>query len=140
DPTIRGLRRGSAATAARTRLARRELAPRALGAGLVAQEDTQQLGHPTDEQSLLVDLDPRTGRRRKDDMVSRTDRHLQAGRRPPVDSRADREDDPMLGRWLVGAGGDDDPRAAEAVRLELLDHDPVEQRTELMSHGSSGLA
>lgn len=46
----------------------------------------------------------------------------------------------MLGRWLVRAGGDDDPRAAEAVRLELLDHDPVEQRTELMSHGFSGLA
>ena len=47
----------------------------------------------------------------------------------------------MLGRRLVRAGGDDDSRPAEAVRLELLDHDPVEQRTELVSHVRlSGLA
>jgi hypothetical protein len=53
---------------------------------------------------------------------------------PPVEARADREDDPVLGRRLIRSGRDDQARAPDAVGVELLDHDPVEQRTKLVAH------
>ena len=40
----------------------------------------------------------------------------------------------MLGRGLVGAGRHDEAGAPDPVRLELLDHDLIEQRTKLMPH------
>ena len=67
-------------------------------------------------------------------MVAGRDRHLDAGLRPPVESRADREHDPVLGRRLVGAGRDEQPGLADAVGLELLDYDAVEEGSQLLAH------
>ena len=67
-------------------------------------------------------------------MVARPDRHLHADAVPPVEARADREHDPVLGRRLVGAGRHEQARAADAVRIELLDHDAVEEGTKLVAH------
>ena len=62
------------------------------------------------------------------------DRHLDAGLRPPVEARADREHDPVLGRRLVGARRDEQARLADPVGLELLDHDAVEEGSQLLAH------
>ena len=67
-------------------------------------------------------------------MVAGPDGHLDADVVPPVESRTDREHDPVLRRRLVAAGRDEQPGAADPVRVELLDHDAVEQRTQLVSH------
>ena len=44
------------------------------------------------------------------------------------------EDDPVLRRRLVRAGRHDEARLADAVGLELLDHDAVEEGTQLLAH------
>ena len=49
---------------------------------------------------------------------------------PPVDSLADGEDDPVLGRWLGRLRRHHKPGLAHALRLEFLDHRPVEARSE----------
>jgi hypothetical protein len=66
-------------------------------------------------------------------VVARPDRHLHAGRLPPVDAVADREHDPVLGRRLVRARRHDKARAAHAVGLELLDDHSIEQRAQVMT-------
>src|SRR4051794_23083152 len=87
-----------------------------LGLGL---EHAEQLAHPADEQALLVDVHPGAGRRREDHVVARLDRHLDADVLPPVETRPDGQHDPVLGRRLVRAGRDEQPRLAHAVGLEL---------------------
>ena len=67
-------------------------------------------------------------------MVARLDRHHDPDLLPPVEPRADGQHDPVLGRRLVGARRHDQAGAANAIRIELLDHDPVEQRAELIAH------
>ena len=62
------------------------------------------------------------------------DRHLDTGLTPPVASGADREHDPVLRRRLVRAGRNDEAGLADAVGLELLDDDTVEQRPQVLAH------
>ena len=71
-------------------------------------------------------------------MIAGRDWHLDAGLRPPVEPGADGEHDAVLGRRLVGARRHDEPRLANPVRLELLDHDAVEKRAKLLSHDIKG--
>ena len=61
-------------------------------------EDTQQLGYPADQQTLIIHFDPDPGVGGKDHVVTTLYRHLHSGGRPPVDSLADIEDYPVLGR------------------------------------------
>ena len=72
-------------------------------------EHAEQLPDAADQQPLLVDLDPDPGARREDDVVARADRHLDPGLGPPVEAGTDREDHPLLGRRLMGAGGTTSP-------------------------------
>ena len=67
-------------------------------------------------------------------MVSWADRHLDAHVSPPVETRADGQDDPVLGRRLASSGRYDEARLAHPVGLELLDHDLVEERAQLLAH------
>ena len=67
-------------------------------------------------------------------MVAGRDRHLDAGLRPPVQTRADSEHDAVLRRRLVRAGGDQQTGLSHPVGLEFLDHDPIEERPQLASH------
>jgi hypothetical protein len=67
-------------------------------------------------------------------VVAGGDRHLHPGLLPPVEAGADRDDDPVLGRRLAGAGRDHETRLADPVGLELLDHDLVEERAQV-AHG-----
>ena len=67
-------------------------------------------------------------------MVAGLDGHAHAHVVPPVQSGPDREHDPLLGRRLVGAGGHEQSGTADAVGVELLDHDTVKQRFELAAH------
>ena len=60
-------------------------------------------------------------------MIARLDRHLHADTVPPIETRPDREHDPVLGRGLLGARRNDQARAAHAIGIELLDHDAVEE-------------
>ena len=101
-------------------------------------EHAEQLADAADEQPLLLDVDPGAGREREDDVVAGRHRHLDPGLRPPVEPRPDREHDPVLGRRLVGAGGDQQARLADPVGLELLDHDAVEEWAQLLSHDAKG--
>ncbi len=56
-----------------------------------------------------------------------------ARRTPPSRCRAHGQDDPVLRRRLVRAGGHDEPGAPDPVGLELLDYDTVEKRSKLAS-------
>ena len=67
-------------------------------------EHAQQLADATDQQALLVDLDPGPRRGREDDVVATADRHLDANVVPPVQSRPDGQHDAVLGWRLVVAG------------------------------------
>jgi hypothetical protein len=69
-------------------------------------------------------------------VVARLDRHRDAGSAPPVETWPDREHDAVLRRRLVGTGRHDEARAADAIRLELLDHHLIEQRAKLVAHRS----
>src|SRR3954454_156078 len=116
-----------------------EVIGRAAAGALVALfadlfEDPEDLADTADQQALLVDVDPRAGRGMEDDVVAWGDRHAHADVVPPVQALADREDDPVLGRRLVGAGRDEQPGAAEALRLELLDHHAVEEGAQEVLH------
>lgn len=91
-------------------------------------QHAEQIGHPADEEALLVYLDPSAGGSREDDVVAGNYRHRDAGLLPPVETRADGEDDALLGRWLVGPLGDHQARAPDAIRIQLLDHHTVEDR------------
>jgi len=95
------------APAHRARLLRSQRPAAAGGAVLDALEHAEQLTDAAHEQALLLDLDPSARGRREHDMVAGLDRHLHADLLPPVQARADREHDPVLGRWLVGAGRDE---------------------------------
>ena len=96
-------------------------------------EHAEQLGHSADQEPLLVDFDPGPGGGGEDDVVAGLDRHLDPGARPPVQAGPDREHDPLLGRRLVGAGRDHQPRAPHPVLIQLLDHDLVEERPQLVA-------
>src|SRR3954452_18649319 len=94
-------------------------------------EDLRDAAH---EQALLVDLDPHAGGCREHDVVAGPDGHRDADVLPPVLALADREHDPVLGRRLVAAGRDEQAGAAEALGLELLDDDAVEEGSEDVLH------
>ena len=91
--------------------------------------------HSADEQALLVDLDPGARRSVEDDVVAGLDGHPDADVLPPVEPRPDREDDPLLRRRVVAARRDDEAGAPHAVGVELLYHDAVEQRPQLVAGG-----
>ena len=79
------------------------------------------------------------GRGREDDVVAGLHRHLDAGLGPPVEAGADGEDDPLLGRRLMGTWRDDQAGAADSVLVQLLDHDLVEQRSQLVAYRLGGV-
>ena len=60
-------------------------------------------------------------------MIAGPDRHRDPDVLPPVEPRADREHDAVLGRRLFGAGRHDQAGPANPIGIELLDHDAVEQ-------------
>jgi hypothetical protein len=97
-------------------------------------EHTEQLADATHEQTLLVDLDPCTSRCREHNVIAGLDRHPDANVVPPVKARADREHDPVLGWRLIGARRDEQTRAPDAIRVEFLDHDTIEEGAELVTH------
>src|SRR4051794_8582020 len=97
-------------------------------------EHAEQLAHAADQQPLLVDLDPRARAGREDDVVARPDRHPDPCALPPIETRPDGEDDPVLRRRLVRSGGHEQPRLADAVGLELLDDDAIEKRAKVVAH------
>src|SRR4051812_41704734 len=101
-------------------------------------EDAEQLADAADEQPLLVDLDPRTRAGREHDVIAALDRHPDPRALPPVQAGADRQDDPVLRRPLVRAGGNEQARLADPVGLELLDDDAVEEWAEEVAHAVSG--
>ena len=110
------------------------------GGRLERLQHAEQLADAADEQALLLDLDPDAGRRGEDDVVAGADRHVQALRLPPVDARADRQHDPVLGRRLVVAGRHDEAGAPDPVGIQLLDDHPVEQWAQLVTHRRKGYA
>jgi hypothetical protein len=67
-------------------------------------------------------------------VVAGPDGHLHADVIPPVKTRADRQDDPVLWGRLVGSRGHEQAGAPDSIWIELLDDDPVEQRTKLIAH------
>jgi hypothetical protein len=89
-------------------------------------EYTEDLSHPANQETLLVDFDPDAGAGGEDDVVSALHRHLDAGPGPPVKTRPHREHDALLGRRLVRPWWDNKPGAADPVLIQLLDHDLVE--------------
>ncbi len=95
----------------------------------------EQLADSADQQSLLLDLYPDPRRGRKDNVVAWRDGHLHTGRLPPVNAEANRQDDPVLGRGFVIAWRYQQAGAAEPFRFQFLDHDAVEERSELLTHG-----
>ncbi|CAB4877732.1 unannotated protein [freshwater metagenome] len=100
-----------------------------------ALDDPEQFTDAADEQALLIDFDPDSRGRRKDNVITRCHRHAQTLRLPPVDTRADIEHDPVLRRRLMIAGRHQKPGPAYAIRIKLLDHDPVEEWPQLVTHG-----
>ena len=102
---------------------------------LASFNHAEQLADPADQQPLLLDLYPNTSRGWKDDVVAWRDGHLHTGRLPPVNSEANRQDDPVLGRGFVIAWRYQQAGAAEPFRFQFLDHDAVEERSELLTHG-----
>ncbi len=103
-PATLGRRDRALAPADRAGLVRRQR-PAVAGRAVVALlEHAEQLPDPADQQPLLLDLDPGARRGREHDVVPGLDRHPHADVVPPVQSRADREHDPLLRRRLVGAG------------------------------------
>src|SRR5688500_15308347 len=111
-----------------------------VGPGLERLEDPEELADAADEEPLLVDLDPDAGRRREDDVVAGLHRHLDPGLFPPVEAGTDREHDSLLRRRLVASRRHDQARAADAVRVELLDDDLVEQGAELVANRFESLS
>src|SRR3954451_2885341 len=97
-------------------------------------EHAEQLADAAHEQALLVDLDPGARAGGEDDVVAALDRHPDPRALPPVQARADGEDDPVLGRRLVRALGDEPAGLADAIGLELLDDDAVEERAKEVAH------
>jgi hypothetical protein len=118
-------RDGALPAAHRARLPGSERATATAGAVLDLVEHAQKLPDAADEQALLVDLDPRPGSCRKHHVIARLDRHHDSDVVPPIETRPDREHDPLLGRRLVGSGRDQQPGAPYAVRIELLDDNSV---------------
>jgi hypothetical protein len=57
---------------------------------------------------------------------------------PPVKPWTDRQHDPLLGRRLVGARRHKQSGAPNAIGIELLDHDPVEDGPQLVAHVLKG--
>src|SRR4029078_13138055 len=102
----------------------------AVGADAELLEDAEELADRADEQPLLLDLHPDAGACREDHVVAGGDRHLHSGLLPPVEAGADRDDDPVLGRRLAGAGRDHETRLADPVAPELLGVDPIGERGE----------
>src|SRR5262245_17453837 len=102
-------------------------------------EHPEELADTANEQLLLVDFDPRSGRGGEDDVIAGLDRHLHPGALPPVEPRADCEHDPVLRRRLMRAGRDHEAGAPHPVGLELLDDHTVEYRSEQVSHRDSRL-
>jgi len=72
-------------------------------------------------------------------VVARLNGHLHAGLLPPVEPWPHREDDALLGRRVVRPSGDDEARSAHPILVELLDHDLIEQRPQLMPNRLNGL-
>ena len=103
---------------------------------LAGFDHAKQLADPADQQSLLFNLDPDTSRGRKDNVVAWGDGHLYTGRLPPVNAEANRQDDSVLGRGFVIARRYQQAGAAEPFRFQFLDHDAVEERSELLTHNS----
>jgi hypothetical protein len=98
-------------------------------------EHAEELSHSADEQALLVDLHPRARGGREDHVIAGFDGHLHADVIPPVKPRSDRQDDPLLGRWLIGSWGDQQPGASDSIGIELLDDDAIEEWSQLVAHG-----
>jgi len=111
-------------------------APAAGWAILHRLEHSEQLADAAHEQTFLVNLDPRPRRGREHHMIPSLDGHPHADVVPPVKAGADCEHDPVLWRRLVGARRHDQPGAPHAVGIKLLDHDPIEQRAQLITHFS----
>ena len=109
--------------------------PAAARAILDALKDAQQLPDPADQESLLIDLNPGSRRGREDHVIAWLDGHLDPDVVPPIESRANRQHDSVLGRRFVGAGRDHETRAANAVGIELLDHNAIEKWSQLVAHG-----
>jgi hypothetical protein len=98
--------------------------------------DAKKFADAADEQTLLVDLDPGTGRRREHDVITAVDRHFDADVVPPIEARADREHDPVLGWRLVVTGRNQKAGATYPIRVELLDHDSIEEGTQFVAHAA----
>ena len=103
---------------------------------LASFNHAEQLADPADQKPLLLDLYPDPRRGRKDNVVAWRDGHLHTGRLPPVNAEANRQDDSVLGGWFVIAWRYQQAGAAEPFRFQFLDHDSVEERSELLTHGS----
>jgi hypothetical protein len=67
-------------------------------------------------------------------MVAGLHRHLHADAAPPVEARADGEDDPVLGWSLVLARRQQQAGPTHPVGLQFLDDDLIEERPQLLSH------
>jgi hypothetical protein len=104
------------------------------GAILDPLEHPEELAHPAHQQALFVDLDPGAGGGWEDDMIAGFDRHRDADVIPPIEARPNGEHDPVLRRRLVGSRRYEQAGAPDAVRVELLDHDPVEDGAKLVAH------
>jgi hypothetical protein len=96
----------------------------------------EKLGHPADQQALVIHIDPGPSVCREYDVVSGTDRHAHAGGFPPVNPLTNCEHDAVL-RWRFGGPlGYHEPRLPHPLGLEFLDHYSVEERFEgVTGHG-----
>jgi hypothetical protein len=72
-------------------------------------------------------------------VVAGLDRHLNPDMGPPVEAGADRQHDALLGRRLVAARRHDEAGAAHTVGVELLDHDLIEERSQLVADRLGGV-
>jgi hypothetical protein len=115
-------------------LLRPERPAAALRAILDPFEHSQQLANPADEQPLLVHLHPRPRRSGEHDVISAPDRHLHADVIPPIKPGSDREHDSVLRRRLIGSRRHEQAGAPDPIRVQLLDHDAVEEWSKLISH------
>jgi len=94
----------------------------------------EQLADSADQQPFLFDLDPDTSRGGEDDVVAWGDGHLHTGRLPPVDAKANRENDAVLWRRLIVAGSNEQARATESFGFKFFYDNPVEERPQLLTH------
>lgn len=60
--------------------------------------------------------------------------HLHPHVIPPIETGTDGEHDSLLRWWLIRSRRNEQPRPPDPVRVELLDHDPIEKRTKLVAH------